>query len=143
MLLPIHFFKLLCLTFGYVVEYGFNFSQNFSIFLVHFNYVLSYDILFILFYKSVQRHILTKEEVYLGMSLLKYCPVKMVDTLVMGVSAARSFMYGNLSKYGLFRPKQGPFATKLFSGKAPVIDVGTVQKICDGKIQVFSIAHQN
>ncbi|KAJ4896565.1 putative indole-3-pyruvate monooxygenase YUCCA10 [Raphanus sativus] len=84
------------------------------------------------------RHILTKEEVYLGMSLLKYCPVKMVDTLVMAVSTARSFMYGDLSKYGLFRPKQGPFATKLFSGKAPVIDVGTVQKICDGKIQVIN-----
>ncbi|KAJ0229185.1 indole-3-pyruvate monooxygenase YUCCA10 [Hirschfeldia incana] len=84
------------------------------------------------------RHILTKEEVYLGMSLLKYCPVKMVDTIVMGVSAARSFMYGDLSKHGLFRPKQGPFATKLFTGKAPVIDVGTVQKICDGKIQVIN-----
>lgn len=72
------------------------------------------------------------------MSLLKYCPVTMVDTLVMVMvmAMARLFMYGDLSKYGLFRPKQGPFATKLFTGKTPVVDVGTVQKIRDGKIQV-------
>ncbi|CAH2036194.1 unnamed protein product [Thlaspi arvense] len=84
------------------------------------------------------RHVLTKEEVYLGMSLLKYVPVKVVDTLVMLTTMARLFVYGDVSKYGLLRPKQGPFATKLYTGKSPVIDVGTVQKIRDGKIQVIN-----
>lgn len=74
------------------------------------------------------------------MSLLKYIPVTMVDTLVTSLG---KIVYGDLSKYGLLRPKQGPFATKLYTGKAPVIDVGTVQKICDGEIQVrFTLIHQ-
>ncbi|CAH8332551.1 unnamed protein product [Eruca vesicaria subsp. sativa] len=84
------------------------------------------------------RHVLTKEEVYVGMSLLKYCSVTMVDALVMMMASTRLFMYGDLSKYGLFRPKQGPFATKLFTGKAPVIDVGTIKKILEGEIQVIN-----
>lgn len=81
----------------------------------------------------------SKEVVHLGMSLLKYVPVTMVDTLVTTIA---NLMYGDISKYGLFRPKQGPFATKLITGKAPVIDVGTVQKIRDGKIQVPTLVHQ-
>ncbi|KAL1209196.1 putative indole-3-pyruvate monooxygenase YUCCA10 [Cardamine amara subsp. amara] len=81
------------------------------------------------------RHVLTKELVRFGMSLLKYVSVTMVDTMVMTISR---LVYGDLSKYGLFRPKQGPFATKLYTGKAPVIDVGTVQKIRDGEIQVIN-----
>lgn len=85
---------------------------------------------------------MTKEEVYMGMSLLKYIPVRVVDTLVMMMTKARLFMHGDLSKYGLLRPKQGPFATKFFTGKTPIIDVGTVKEICEGKIQVPSILHQ-
>lgn len=81
----------------------------------------------------------TKEVIHLGMTLLKYAPVAMVDTLV---TTMAKILYGDLSKYGLFRPKQGPFATKLFTGKAPVIDVGTVEKIRDGEIQVPSLVHQ-
>ncbi|KAF8084005.1 hypothetical protein N665_0739s0004 [Sinapis alba] len=84
------------------------------------------------------RHVLTKQEVYVGMSLLKYFPLRMVDTIVMMMSKARFFIYGDPSKYGLIRPTQGPFATKLFTGKTPVIDVGTVQKIREGKIQVIN-----
>ncbi|CAD5314988.1 unnamed protein product [Arabidopsis thaliana] len=81
------------------------------------------------------RHVVTKEVIHLGMTLLKYVPVAMVDTLV---TTMAKILYGDLSKYGLFRPKQGPFATKLFTGKAPVIDVGTVEKIRDGEIQVIN-----
>ncbi|CAA7048231.1 unnamed protein product [Microthlaspi erraticum] len=81
------------------------------------------------------RHVLTKEAVHWGMSMLKYVPVTMVDALMKIMTA---YSYGDLTKYGLSRPKQGPFASKLYTGKAPVIDVGTVQKICDGEIQVIN-----
>ncbi|CAH8359630.1 unnamed protein product [Eruca vesicaria subsp. sativa] len=84
------------------------------------------------------RHVLTKEEVYWGMTLLKYLPVTVVDILVMMMVKTRFFLYGDPSKYGLLRPKQGPFATKFFTGKTPVIDVGTVHKIREGKIQVIN-----
>ncbi|KAG2305056.1 hypothetical protein Bca4012_064134 [Brassica carinata] len=84
------------------------------------------------------RHVLTKEEVYLGMSLLKYLPVRVVDILVMMMTKARLFMHGDPSKYGLLQPKQGPFSTKFFTGRTPVIDVGTVKEIREGKIQVIN-----
>ncbi|XP_056855823.1 probable indole-3-pyruvate monooxygenase YUCCA10 [Raphanus sativus] len=84
------------------------------------------------------RHVLTKEEAYLGMWLLKYLPVKVVDILVMMMAKTRLFMYGDPSKYGLLRPKQGPFATKFLTGRTPVIDVGAVQEIREGKIQVIN-----
>lgn len=52
-------------------------------------------------------YVLAKEEVYLEFSLLKYFPVTMVDTLVTLMAKAMVFMYGDPSKYGLVRSKQG------------------------------------
>ncbi|KAD4584501.1 hypothetical protein E3N88_22102 [Mikania micrantha] len=46
-------------------------------------------------------------------------------------------MYGDLTKYGIQRPKQGPFLTKMRGGKYPVINVGTVEKIKSGEIHVL------
>lgn len=48
--------------------------------------------------------------------------------------------YGDLSKYGINRPQEGPFALKVKNGKYPIIDVGTCKKIKSGEIQV-SIYH--
>ncbi|XP_010549160.1 PREDICTED: probable indole-3-pyruvate monooxygenase YUCCA10 [Tarenaya hassleriana] len=79
------------------------------------------------------RHVLTKEMVYMGMTMAKYVPVKVVDTFV---TAMARFTYGDLSKYGLKTPKEGPFYAKLYFGKAPVIDVGTVAMIRSGNIHV-------
>lgn len=45
-------------------------------------------------------------------------------------------MYGDLTKYGLHRPKEGPILIKVRDGKYPVINVGTVKKIKSGEIQV-------
>ncbi|XWS29882.1 hypothetical protein CRYUN_Cryun24cG0068600 [Craigia yunnanensis] len=45
-------------------------------------------------------------------------------------------VYGDLSKYGIRRPKQGPFYLKATAGRAPVIDVGTVDKIKSKEIKV-------
>ncbi|EEF33386.1 monooxygenase, putative [Ricinus communis] len=80
-------------------------------------------------------HVVTREMVYLGMLLLIHLslPIRLVDVLITLLS---KIMYGNLSKYGLYRPSVGPFTHKFISGKAPVIDVGTIKKIRSGKIKV-------
>ncbi|KAK9293295.1 hypothetical protein L1049_021287 [Liquidambar formosana] len=72
--------------------------------------------------------------VHLGMVLLKYLPVFLVDTFITILS---KFKYGDLSKYGIHRPKKGPFYVKEIMGRSPVLDVGTVKKIQVGEIQVF------
>ena len=41
-----------------------------------------------------------QKEGYLGMSLLKYFPVTMIDTMVMLMAKAMLFMYGDPFKYG-------------------------------------------
>ncbi|GJT00939.1 probable indole-3-pyruvate monooxygenase YUCCA10 [Tanacetum coccineum] len=46
-------------------------------------------------------------------------------------------MYGDLTKYGIQRPKEGPFFVKVRDGKYPVIDLGTFSKIKAGEIQVL------
>ncbi|XP_010912600.1 probable indole-3-pyruvate monooxygenase YUCCA10 [Elaeis guineensis] len=79
-------------------------------------------------------HVVTKEMIYLGMILLKYLPLFLVDALVLLLV---KFRFGDLSKYGIVRPKKGPFFLKATEGRSPVIDVGTVGKIKAGEIQVL------
>ncbi|KAI3417618.1 uncharacterized protein J3R85_014289 [Psidium guajava] len=78
--------------------------------------------------------IVTKEMVFLGMVLLKFLPFRIVDILMMLLS---KLIYGDLSKYGLRRPKNGPFHLKATTGRSPTIDVGTVNRIKNGEIKVF------
>jgi cation diffusion facilitator CzcD-associated flavoprotein CzcO len=49
----------------------------------------------------------------------------------------RKFYYGDLSKYGLKTSKLPPVVQLKKTGKTPVIDLGTIQKIKEGKIKVF------
>ncbi|KAK1275236.1 putative indole-3-pyruvate monooxygenase YUCCA10 [Acorus gramineus] len=79
-------------------------------------------------------HVVTKEMVHMGMVLLNYLPLKFVDTLV---NMLCRLLYRDLSKYGIHRPKDGPFFLKVTQGRSPVIDVGTVSKIKSGEIQVL------
>ncbi|TYH05456.1 hypothetical protein ES288_A08G084800v1 [Gossypium darwinii] len=79
-------------------------------------------------------HILSREMVYLGLNLLKYIPLNMVDWLMVMLS---KLVYRELSKYGLSRPKEGPFFMKVANGKYPVLDVGTYSKIKSREIQVL------
>ncbi|XWS76492.1 hypothetical protein CRYUN_Cryun01aG0181100 [Craigia yunnanensis] len=79
-------------------------------------------------------HILSKEMVYLGLILLKYIPVNMVDSLMVMLS---KLVYGDLTKYGIIRPQEGPFFMKVAYGKYPVFDVGTCNKIKSREIQVL------
>ncbi|KAK9040285.1 hypothetical protein V6N11_015457 [Hibiscus sabdariffa] len=78
-------------------------------------------------------HVVTKEIVRLGMVLSKYVPVGIVDFMVVWMS---KIVFGDLSKYGIHRPKQGPFYLKATAGRAPVIDVGTIGKIQSKEIKV-------
>ncbi|ESW09506.1 hypothetical protein PHAVU_009G133300 [Phaseolus vulgaris] len=80
-------------------------------------------------------HFFTKEMVFLGMTLLKYLKMENVDKLMMLMSKMK---YGDMSKYGLVRPKDGPFLLKKKGGTTPTIDVGCVPLIKRGEIKVFS-----
>lgn len=70
---------------------------------------------------------------YASHLLLKHLSMKWVDKFAMAMS---KFVYGDLTKYGIHRPKAGPFALMRESGKYPVVDVGTLAKIKSGQIQV-------
>ncbi|KAK8587676.1 hypothetical protein V6N12_022159 [Hibiscus sabdariffa] len=78
-------------------------------------------------------HVVTKEIVRLGMVLSKYVSVGIVDFMAVWMS---KIVFGDLSKYGIHRPKQGPFYLKATAGRAPVIDVGTIGKIKSKEIKV-------
>ncbi|CAI0375358.1 unnamed protein product [Linum tenue] len=84
--------------------------------------------------KCMQFHVVTRGMVHLGMQMLKYVKMKYVDSIVASMA---SFYYRDLPKYGIHRPAlQGPFTHKSTTGKTPVIDVGTVDRIRSGQIQV-------
>ncbi|GJN28113.1 hypothetical protein PR202_gb16196 [Eleusine coracana subsp. coracana] len=68
-------------------------------------------------------HVMTKELIRLGMTLVRYLPVNMVDALLLMMS---SFVFGDLSRHGIMRPKVGPLLLKSKTGRSAVIDVGTV-----------------
>ncbi|XVE83334.1 hypothetical protein DITRI_Ditri16bG0080500 [Diplodiscus trichospermus] len=78
-------------------------------------------------------HVVSKEMVRLGMIISKYLPISVVDFTVLLMA---NIAYGDLSKYGIRRPKEGPFSLKATAGRAPVIDVGTVDKIKSKEIKV-------
>lgn len=73
---------------------------------------------------------------YLGLILLKHLPCNIVDSLMVMLS---KLVYGDLAKYGIKRPSEGPFFMKVKYGKYPVIDVGTYEKIKSGEIEVLKI----
>ncbi|KAF8701642.1 hypothetical protein HU200_033481 [Digitaria exilis] len=79
-------------------------------------------------------HILTKELIRFGMTLVQHVPVAIVDSLIVTVA---NFIFGDLSRYGIVRPKPGPLRQKSKTGRSSVIDVGTVGLIKKGIIKVF------
>lgn len=68
------------------------------------------------------------------MNLLKYMPLSIVDKMVVVLARLH---YGNLSRYGISKPNKGPFSSKEITGRTPTIDVGTVNKIKAGEIEVL------
>jgi len=84
----------------------------------------------------MQVHILSRDMMFYATLLLKYLSRETVEKLLMIVSR---IVYGDLSKYGLPFPTEGPFTMKMKYGKFPVIDLGTVKKIKSGEIQVTEL----
>ncbi|XP_044321123.1 probable indole-3-pyruvate monooxygenase YUCCA11 [Triticum aestivum] len=78
-------------------------------------------------------HIMTKEIIRLGMTLARRLPLNLVDNLLV---MAANFIFGDLSRYGIRRPKVGPMIHKSETGRSAVIDVGTVGLIKKGIIKV-------
>ncbi|XP_058782688.1 probable indole-3-pyruvate monooxygenase YUCCA10 [Vicia villosa] len=80
-------------------------------------------------------HVFTRDMIRTGMHLVQYFPVWIADTFI---TLQAKLTYGDLSKYGIYRPKDGPLYLKNITGKSAVIDVGTVEKIKEGAIKVIS-----
>ncbi|KAK7337387.1 hypothetical protein VNO77_17958 [Canavalia gladiata] len=79
-------------------------------------------------------HLLSREMASLGLFLLKYLSLSIVDSMMAILSR---MVYGDVTKYGVVRPKEGPFYMKVKYGKYPVIDVGTYNKIKSGELKVL------
>ncbi|PPS20046.1 hypothetical protein GOBAR_AA00538 [Gossypium barbadense] len=77
-------------------------------------------------------HVLSRDMIYLGLILVKYIRVNLVDSLMVMLS---KLVYGDLSKYGIYRPKEGPFFMKAAYGKYPITDIGTCKKIKSQEIR--------
>ncbi|KAI5405034.1 probable indole-3-pyruvate monooxygenase YUCCA10 [Lathyrus oleraceus] len=78
-------------------------------------------------------HVFTRNMIRIGMRLVQHFPVYIADTII---TILAKLKYGDLSKYGIYRPKDGPLYLKNITGKSAVIDVGTIEKIKEGSIKV-------
>ncbi|KAL6658091.1 hypothetical protein ACP70R_003677 [Stipagrostis hirtigluma subsp. patula] len=79
-------------------------------------------------------HVMTKELIRLGMTFIQYLPVNMVDAFLVTTS---NFVFGDLSRYGIVRPKIGPLPLMSNIGRSAIIDVGTIDLIKKGMIEVL------
>ncbi|XP_042414625.1 indole-3-pyruvate monooxygenase YUCCA6-like [Zingiber officinale] len=79
------------------------------------------------------REMLGRSTFGLSMWLLKWLPVRAVDRILLLISR---LMLGDTQRFGLLRPDLGPLQLKSLSGKTPVLDVGALDKIKSGQVQV-------
>ncbi|ERN08816.1 probable indole-3-pyruvate monooxygenase YUCCA11 [Amborella trichopoda] len=80
-------------------------------------------------------HVMNKELIHMGMRLLRYFPMALVDRLMVFCSI---WLYGDTSKFGIRRPEEGPFLLKCKTGRSPILDLGTIKKIKTGDIKVMN-----
>lgn len=122
----------------YLLTYD-QYNSSLFIFRHSFLYLECYCIQ--LLFNSLQVHILPREMFWsstfgLSMWLLKWLPMQTVDRFLLLMAR---FMLGDTSQFGLERPHFGPMELKAVSGKTPVLDVGTLEKIKSGDIKVLDI----
>ncbi|KAL1206144.1 putative indole-3-pyruvate monooxygenase YUCCA7 [Cardamine amara subsp. amara] len=79
------------------------------------------------------REILGKSTFELGVTMMKWMPVWLVDKTLLVLTR---LLLGNTDKYGIKRPEIGPLELKNTAGKTPVLDIGTFAKIKSGKIKI-------
>jgi len=66
--------------------------------------------------------------------LLSHLPLVLRDAIAMG---AVSLLVGDLSRWGIVRPAVGPNRMIVESGRVPILDIGTIAMIKQGKIRVL------
>lgn len=69
----------------------------------------------------------------IAVSLMKWFPVRAVDKILLLLAW---IVLGNLEKLGLKRPSVGPIELKNTAGKTPVLDIGALEKIRSGEIEI-------
>ncbi|KAF3496229.1 hypothetical protein DY000_02058238 [Brassica cretica] len=79
------------------------------------------------------REILGKSTFELGVTMMKWMPVWLVDKTLLFLAR---IVLGDTDKYGLKRPKLGPLELKNLECKTPVLDIGALPKIRSGKIKI-------
>ncbi|GAV79365.1 FMO-like domain-containing protein [Cephalotus follicularis] len=79
-------------------------------------------------------HVVSRPIVCLGLFLLNYFRISVVDSIIMLLTKLR---FGDTSIHGIKMPKYGPFYLKRMTGRTPTIDVGTMDKIKAGEIKVL------
>ncbi|XP_010441967.1 PREDICTED: probable indole-3-pyruvate monooxygenase YUCCA5 [Camelina sativa] len=79
------------------------------------------------------REVLGKSSFEISMMLMKWFPLWLVDKILLILAW---LILGNLTKYGLKRPKMGPMELKVVTGKTPVLDIGAMEKIKSGEVEI-------
>ncbi|CAN8326337.1 unnamed protein product [Cochlearia groenlandica] len=79
------------------------------------------------------REVMGKSTFELAMKMLKWLPLWLVDKILLVLCW---FVLGDIEKHGLKRPEMGPMMLKSAKGKTPVLDIGALEKIKSGKINV-------
>ncbi|CAE5956495.1 unnamed protein product [Arabidopsis arenosa] len=69
----------------------------------------------------------------ISVMMMKWLPLWLVDKLLLILSW---LVLGSLSKYGLKRPDIGPMELKSMTGKTPVLDIGALEKIKSGDVEI-------
>jgi indole-3-pyruvate monooxygenase len=71
--------------------------------------------------------------------LLSHLPLGMRDAIARGTMA---LVVGDLSRWGIVRPAAGPNRMIEESGRIPILDVGTIAMVKQGKIRVLPAVHE-
>jgi indole-3-pyruvate monooxygenase len=71
--------------------------------------------------------------------LLSYLPLGLRDAIAMG---SMGLVVGDLSRWGIMRPAVGPNRMIEESGRIPILDIGTIAMIKQGKIRVLPAAQE-
>ncbi|KAI5395306.1 probable indole-3-pyruvate monooxygenase YUCCA8 [Lathyrus oleraceus] len=79
------------------------------------------------------REMLGRSTFELAVMMMKWLPVWFVDKILLMLAW---LVFGNIEKYGIKRPLEGPLELKNTKGKTPVLDIGTLEKIRSGNIKV-------
>ncbi|GLU07846.1 hypothetical protein SLE2022_247860 [Rubroshorea leprosula] len=79
------------------------------------------------------KDILGKSTFELAVLMMKWLPLWLVDKLLLFLAW---LVLGNIEKFGLERPSVGPLELKNTKGKTPVLDIGALEKIRSGDINV-------